>query len=378
MRIVDNEHKGNRSMKDFIDKYRRERDGYFGDGIEEIEKENLNTLLQASGATMVVACVLMILTPFIVTGWVPSLTHIILVPVIGVFFFVSLAYQRKEKTSNKIVNGMCLLYIACLFLFVIQLDVFQYPHSTGSFMEAVIIVVPALFVFRFRVIFTEIAVFEVIYIICTFYEKEAFIAQNDIFNSIVGLMVSIVVALIVQHLRAESYQAQVQYRQLSMNDELTGMMDKANCEDVLRKHLEERMPLERCALFLIDIDNFERLNQKLGRSTGDMVLNQMGTMLVGSFRTTDVLGRIGGDEFVVLMRGISSEDTVKQKCNHIFDCLEMISQDIQDDLSCSIGIAILQGENTAYEEVLQVADDALYEAKASGKGRYAMHYVNGE
>jgi diguanylate cyclase (GGDEF)-like protein len=359
-----------------LQRYKREREAYFIDGEEEIKQTNLKTLFQITGGTVVFICLLMAITPFIIEGWMPTLTHILLVPVTVVFFFISFMCLRSKNISKYVVDGVCLTFIACIFIFVIQLDIFQYTNAPGSFMEAVLLIVPTLFIFRFHIIYLESIFFEIVYVTCTFLVKSNKVANSDVFNSIVGLLLSVIVAYIIQRLRAEAYHAQNKYRKLSMTDGLTGIMNKVNCEHFVKQYLKERIPLDNCALLIVDIDNFKNINDSMGHKMGDHILSAIGNTLNRYFRSTDILGRIGGDEFMILMRGIPSQEIVEDKCERILGLIVELSEEFQVDLSCSIGVGLLEGEDVEYEEIFQVADDALYEAKASGKARYVIHHVN--
>ncbi|NCC43491.1 MAG: diguanylate cyclase [Clostridia bacterium] len=367
---------GSFMLKESISTWRQERDEYFKEGASDIVRTNMMMLFQVSFAITVLTGLLILLTPYIIIGWTPTVQHVLLVPVSAFFCFISMYYKSRPKQSTFVVNFMCLTYIGCIFCFVIAMDTFQLSDMPSSFVPVLLIAIPALFVFRFRIIYMEMIIFEIAYVVVLYDKKTLAMAQNDFFNSVVGLLTSAIVAFIIQRLRAQSYMAQNQYKRLSMTDGLTGIMNKSNSEYVIRQYLECRGTDDNCALLILDVDDFKLVNDTMGHQVGDDILGGMGKILQQTFRSTDTLGRFGGDEFIILMRHIPEEEIVEKKCEKIFSKIRELSKKYNYKLSCSIGISFLKGETASYERVFQIADTALYEAKASGKAKYAMHAVN--
>ena len=106
-------------------------------------------------------------------------------------------------------------------------------------------------------------------------------------------------------------------------------------------------------LFMIDIDNFKLVNDRLGHMTGDRLLAQVGTVIRRVFRQTDLAGRAGGDEFVVFMADTDSVPAAAEKAGRLLEHLRDIS---------------IGGGN--YQEVYRLADQAMYQAKQNGKNRF--------
>ena len=92
-----------------------------------------------------------------------------------------------------------------------------------------------------------------------------------------------------------------------------------------------------------------------------------------NFRSTDVIGRFGGDEFLVLVKNTADQNVLEAKCRTIQERLSR-SAALEGDLhvTCSIGGVLADGQNMSYEELFRQADGALYDAKAAGKNRYEL------
>ena len=127
------------------------------------------------------------------------------------------------------------------------------------------------------------------------------------------------------------------------------------------------------ALFMIDIDNFKALNDTLGHKAGDEFLIALSKELKKNFRESDILGRIGGDEFFVLMRNVTEQKRVRQKADEILGIIQNVaSKYLQVDLSGSVGISMYPKNGTTLDELYSKSDEALYEAKRTGKNKYII------
>lgn len=129
-----------------------------------------------------------------------------------------------------------------------------------------------------------------------------------------------------------------------------------------------------CAFFMIDLDDFKQVNDLQGHIIGDQLLILIAEIMGKMFRKTDIIGRMGGDEFAVFMIDVQSLDIVKEKAQ---DLLIAIAENtkaycIDDRLSCSIGIAITSKQNETFQELYKRADILLYQAKKAGKNQYQI------
>ena len=157
-------------------------------------------------------------------------------------------------------------------------------------------------------------------------------------------------------------------------DALTGIYNRDATETQIRGFLSEK-PKTMSALFMIDTDNFKHINDTHGHMTGDIVLSEMASGMKKMIRDTDLVGRIGGDEFTIFMKNISSVEVAEKKAAEL---LEMFNHLFEHDkkvvkVSCSIGISVYPKDGNTFEEMYQCADKALYKAKTNGKNSYVLY-----
>ena len=153
-------------------------------------------------------------------------------------------------------------------------------------------------------------------------------------------------------------------------DKMTMVYNRETTMDTIRKILADE-PNKNHVLFMIDVDNFKSLNDSRGHQAGDEFLIDLAAEIKGSFRETDVVGRIGGDEFFALMRGVPEDSITLRKAQELLNTMQEVCEDYKDlNLSTSIGISMYPQDGTNLNELYAQADGALYEAKRKGKNRF--------
>ena len=154
-------------------------------------------------------------------------------------------------------------------------------------------------------------------------------------------------------------------------DPLTQLYNKTTTRSLIEEALEKN-PAAQHALIIIDIDNFKTINDTRGHTIGDQILLAFANELSRNFRETDILGRVGGDEFVVLIKNIQSIALVCDKLQRFTSAFKKygIDNGFPGRLSTSIGVSVFSKDGSTYEELFKKADAALYEAKRNGKDQY--------
>ena len=144
-------------------------------------------------------------------------------------------------------------------------------------------------------------------------------------------------------------------------DALTGMLNRASYDELLFEYRHH------CALILVDIDNFKQFNDDYGHEMGDAILIEVSATLFGSFRSTDRICRIGGDEFAIIMADADSSmrETIERKLEKV----AMFLRDTSNGLpSVTISVGVAYGtETSTVDEIFLAADGALYETKRNGR-----------
>lgn len=160
----------------------------------------------------------------------------------------------------------------------------------------------------------------------------------------------------------------------AQTDLLTGLYNKITAEKLIDEYLNGDGKNKISAIIAIDIDNFKSVNDNLGHLIGDKVLVEIAQKLKTLFRYTDIIGRFGGDEFVVFLKDLSPEQKdFKKIANDILNSLRAkIENNEYCKISASVGIAIYPKNGLNFQQLYKNADDALYRAKKSGKDSWKL------
>jgi diguanylate cyclase (GGDEF)-like protein len=154
---------------------------------------------------------------------------------------------------------------------------------------------------------------------------------------------------------------------LALTDPLTGLGNHRAFHDSLRRELERShetgLPLTLC---LLDVDDFKRVNDRHGHPAGDRVLIGVARRLRQGGETF----RLGGDEFAILLPG-QDEESGLETATTISRRISELRPDVQSSVSVSVGVATCPTQSAEQEELIRLADEALYRAKAFGKNRVA-------
>ena len=162
-------------------------------------------------------------------------------------------------------------------------------------------------------------------------------------------------------------------QRLALVDELTSLPNRRAFLAALQKHYHRaQRTSETFTLAILDVDHFKRINDTRGHDEGDRVLRQLAELALAFFRTEDSVGRMGGEEFGIMLVGISPSDAFKR-----LDAFRTeVSQRCrvgQDSVYVSIGFACSGGENVSSMDTLMLAADAaLYDAKRNGRNRVVV------
>jgi len=197
-----------------------------------------------------------------------------------------------------------------------------------------------------------------------------------------GVGLSVLLGLLVlvlgtgrQRARRQLVQRTSQLHHLALHDALTGLPNRALVMDRVEQMLtRDRRHQSGGALLFLDLDDFKNVNDTLGHSAGDQLLIAVTARLAGTLRGVDTIGRMGGDEFVVLLDGDASDVSPELVAQRLLDVMaqpfELGEPTVALTVNISIGIA--SGDRASADELLRDADIALYQAKGAGKNRFEI------
>lgn len=163
------------------------------------------------------------------------------------------------------------------------------------------------------------------------------------------------------------------FRSKSEKDALTGFYNKAATVRRISEELAQNY-LRPHVLYVLDLDNFKNINDTWGHIVGDTALTGTAQRIRSIFRSDDILGRVGGDEFVVLVSGITESTHIAKKAQEMMAavCTLQLPDGQPMPISVSVGIDVPGRVPTGYEEAFGRADKALYQAKRNGKNCLAF------
>ncbi|MCK9536351.1 MAG: GGDEF domain-containing protein [Bacilli bacterium] len=165
----------------------------------------------------------------------------------------------------------------------------------------------------------------------------------------------------------------------AQSDSLTGLYNKETTHEYVIKYLNENKTKNAThAMIVLDLDNFKEVNDYFGHIYGDALLLEISNRIKSLFRSTDIVGRIGGDEFMIFMKQIKNFDIVHRKINDLCFLINENYNYFNIDLAIttSVGIAIYPNAGLDFDTLYNNADVALYKAKEKGKNQYYIYNEN--
>ncbi|HCQ6102885.1 TPA: transporter substrate-binding domain-containing protein [Clostridioides difficile] len=154
-------------------------------------------------------------------------------------------------------------------------------------------------------------------------------------------------------------------------DSLTNIYNAAYIRKLTTQNLLNLSTEKNGALLIIDIDYFKSINDTYGHLVGDKVLIDVAKVLDESFAKDDIVGRLGGDEFSVYINDIINKEELINKCNDVYNHIHLIKLPNGESLSISMGVVITK-RGQEYDELYQIADNALYDSKRQGRNRFKI------
>lgn len=157
---------------------------------------------------------------------------------------------------------------------------------------------------------------------------------------------------------------------ISEKDGLTGLHNKASIEDRITGRIKGS---PSGILFMLDVDNFKQINDQYGHAAGDKALLFLADCMRKTFRSNDILGRVGGDELLAYMDGVHDRDVAQRKVELLMYYLRQSTSHNVPFTSISIGIAFCPDDGRTYEDLFSAADQAMYTAKNKGKHQFQFY-----
>lgn len=161
---------------------------------------------------------------------------------------------------------------------------------------------------------------------------------------------------------------QLEQEKAASRDPLTNVLNRKAMKEAVLEYMSNEAQDDTYALMLFDLDDFKQINDTHGHQMGDAALKIFVSVLKETFRTSDYIGRLGGDEFLAFLTRQLSSETLERRLTRM---QEKLHHNKMIPLSCSIGIHLLKKDTFDYDNSLKQADEALYISKGQGKGIFS-------
>lgn len=285
-------------------------------------------------------------------------------------------FRRKpEGVPFGVVRGFAFSFFLILAMLVIYIDAQAYPKSPTVLVPLLLLALSAFYIDFLLVFIILESSIVAIYIIYNVFVRDWTILPEGSCICLTAALIGIYSywVILCDHTH-NAYDKRI-LKDEGSKDLLTGLFNKVSFEREVKGYLANRTEDGQGVLMIIDFDNFKRVNDNFGHLVGDEILKKFGEILKRNFRVTDIVGRIGGDEFMVLMTGNVPEKIIDMRCSTIEHELQTTTIGDAGGFSCSIGVAVDRARFD-FDELYLFADDALYMAKERGKATYVKRDAN--
>lgn len=169
--------------------------------------------------------------------------------------------------------------------------------------------------------------------------------------------------------------ASQELRDMAERDSLTQLYNKRTATQKINAYIDRMGPEDSAVMFVIDVDDFKKINDHCGHMHGDAVLQDISTELKRIFRSEDIIARIGGDEFLVFMTSVREPRIIEERASRINSLLNsiIVQHKAAGAISCSIGLVLCPQSGCNFNELFARGDLALYDAKRKGKNQHSFY-----
>ncbi len=283
-----------------------------------------------------------------------------------IYKFVS-SYFLKISSSNASILSVIfwLLFLA----YVILLNVFYYDKFTGYLFAMVQILFGLVFQLAFLTTFIISSVTTIFYFIILYLLNNGVFSAHEILIALTSYVFVLLGSNIISGTRAVELDNLSKLEKLSTLDSLTKLLNRRTTQYLIDVYLGEN---SNGYLLVIDFDNFKNVNDNQGHLVGDYVLKEFSNSLIELAPENSIVGRVGGDEFVVFTPNYEYKEVENFAKSIQESFFKLITSSIDEQISLSIGISQVK-EKDNFNLLFARADLALYDVKFAGKDAYAFY-----
>ena len=282
-------------------------------------------------------------------------------------------YGRRLRWRPRAIRAFCLIWQISLLGPMVYMATVGTPDMPSVFFAPFLLTLTMMFVlppWQSVVLNTAAAG---VFLLLSGWSKPPKVFQRDMISAAVTWALSLILCADVLLIRMKDYRQRRELTHLSRTDCLTGLMNKSTAEASARQYLSASDARKCAALFVIDLDQFKQINDVLGHQAGDEALETVGNTLLKLFRAQDIVGRVGGDEFIALMKNTGDRKLISRRASAICNTVRRTRLAHPElSLTCSIGVAVCPENGSTYDQLFQSADEQLYTVKRNGRDGYRL------
>ena len=302
-------------------------------------------------------------------GKTPYYIYLPAVAILAVLIIINNFLQKRLVYDFWKIRIYALCFYTALILSFSIADANTFRESRAVFFPVAIIMLSTLYMDYFWIMLAYKVGVAVVFLIFDHMFKSQVVFRDDAVIAVLSILASMFCYSAIIRVALSRHEDSEQLVKKSQTDLLTGLLNKISFEEKCTNYLESRVIGAKCTMFIFDLDDFKDVNDHFGHQTGDKVLKLFSEILKGYFHPDDIIGRVGGDEFMVLVLGDMPEGFAERRCRSVIHELKTTDVDGDKGITCSIGIAE-DTQGHTFEELYNKADAALYKAKEGGKARF--------
>ena len=293
----------------------------------------------------------------------------------GAFFYSLMAVSFFFFLDKDSIIAQLLIYLSISLLFIFGCFLTKNnPTAPSTTFIAFLLITPMFVIDKPFWMAIELTAASALCLIWMHGVKPNNIWQIDLTNVTIFTIVGIFLNIIANSIRIREFVLTREINIQKDTDEMTGLKNKGALTREINSFLADPAS-SKSLMFMLDIDRFKSINDTYGHDVGDSVIVQLGNYMRSGIEAGEILGRFGGDEFILLKKNTDDIEVAKRIAEEIVkEASENISiPGSAEKISISIGIAIYRGEEKNYSELFKKADIALYKAKADSNKRFYVY-----
>lgn len=283
-----------------------------------------------------------------------------------VFFFV----LKKDSLAAQLI-----IYLSISMLFVFGALITQNkPSAPAIAFIAFLLISPLFMIDKPFFMCIELLAASTVFLIWMYFVKDPDVWKVDVMNTVIFTMVGVLIHIMVNSFRIKEFVLIRKINKQKDTDELTGIKNKAALTREINNFIKSSSE-NKGILYVIDIDYFKKINDTYGHDTGDVILHKLGTYLKQKFVNHEIVGRFGGDEFIIFLRNNDDIEAARKFASEIAkETTEQIKLPTDEfKFSVSIGLVVYKGKEKNYSELFKKADIALYKTKANREIKFNIY-----